>query len=116
MDHTADFDLLASKFRICTSMVDLSTQCPDTDLIQTLYGMNFFGFNPKTGRIAIATDFWIYIATWIPFTLLTFLGYRILEVYHELNDPKGFRRVQASLRLVLWSEERHKLPKYTFRS
>ncbi|KAF2097250.1 hypothetical protein NA57DRAFT_77504 [Rhizodiscina lignyota] len=37
----------------------------------TLFGMNFFGFDAIHRRIVIANDFWIFIATWIPLTLIT---------------------------------------------
>ena len=35
--------------------------------------MNLFVFNQSTNRIMISQDFWIYVATWIPLTLFTFL-------------------------------------------
>lgn len=40
--------------------------------------MNFFAFNERTARLVIAEDFWIYVATWLPLTMLTFLGYVIM--------------------------------------
>lgn len=40
--------------------------------------MNFFTFNQKTMRIAVAEDLWIYVATWLPLTLLTLVGYGVV--------------------------------------
>lgn len=51
-------------FRLVLSMAILTKS-------QTLYGMNFFVFNGDTKRIEIANDFWKYVVTWIPLTLLT---------------------------------------------
>ena len=45
--------------------------------------MNLFVFNQQTMKLMIADDLWIYIATWIPLTLLTFLGYRLLVLHHK---------------------------------
>ena len=56
--------------------------------------MNLFAFNPKTRRLVIADDFWIFVVTWLLLTLLTFLGYgallirnrpRIENDWHWLN-------------------------------
>jgi hypothetical protein len=33
--------------------------------------MNFFVFDANAGRIRIAQDFWIFIATWLPLTFIT---------------------------------------------
>jgi hypothetical protein len=38
---------------------------------QSIFGMNLFVFNQRTNRIQISTDFWIYVATFVPLTLLT---------------------------------------------
>ncbi|QDS67852.1 hypothetical protein FKW77_007579 [Venturia effusa] len=41
----------------------------------SVYGMNFFGFDTKTRQITIGNDFWIFIATWLPLTLMTVAVY-----------------------------------------
>ena len=33
--------------------------------------MNFFVFDTDSRTISIANDFWIFVATWLPLTLLT---------------------------------------------
>lgn len=38
---------------------------------QSLYGMNFFVFNTTSNHITIASDFWVFIATWLPLTFIT---------------------------------------------
>ena len=62
--------------------------------------MNFFAFNERTARLVIAEDFWIYVATWLPLTMITFLGYVIMvlrrkscadEVWHWQRSKK-FKR------------------------
>ncbi|MCJ1457002.1 hypothetical protein MMC28_007368 [Mycoblastus sanguinarius] len=57
--------------------------------IATLYGMNLFAFDQATRRFVIAKDFWIYIVTWIPLTLLTFLGYGLLVLRHKPPQENG---------------------------
>ena len=57
---------------------------------QTLYGMNLFLFNPKTRRLVIADDFWIFIVTWLLLTLLTFLGYGALLIRNRPRVEKGW--------------------------
>lgn len=44
--------------------------------------MNFFVFNEQTREIVIARDFWIFIATWLPLTLIT-MGVYVLIVYFD---------------------------------
>lgn len=46
--------------------------------------MNFFD---KKGRhLVVASDVWIYVATWLPMTFITVAGYRVLKSYHEPKD------------------------------
>ena len=45
---------------------------------QSLFGMNFFTFDPNTMKIVVSEDLWIYIATWLPLTLLTLLAYAVV--------------------------------------
>jgi hypothetical protein len=42
-----------------------------TDILQTLLGMNLFVFDEPTGKLKISPDFWIFIAVWLPLTLIT---------------------------------------------
>jgi hypothetical protein len=46
-----------------------------TQIKQSMYGTNFFVFNEKTRKIVIGKDFWVFILTWLPLTLLTGLVY-----------------------------------------
>ena len=55
---------------------------------QTLYGMNFFGFNPHTRRLEMADDFWIFVVTWLLLSLLTFLGYGALLIRNRPREEK----------------------------
>jgi hypothetical protein len=48
--------------------------------VKSVFGMNFFLYNEDTRRIQISNDFWIFIATWLPLTLITGTLY-ILVVY-----------------------------------
>ena len=52
--------------------------------------MNLFVFNQDTKRIVIAKDFWIYIATWLPLTLLTFVGYQLVVNLHKPRAEGGW--------------------------
>jgi hypothetical protein len=36
----------------------------------------------------IADNFWIYVATWLPLTLLTLLAYMMLKEYHEFKGKR----------------------------
>lgn len=51
--------------------------------------MNFFVFNQQTMRIKVADDFWIYVATWLPLTILTILGYGVVD--HVIKPPEQRR-------------------------
>ena len=59
---------------------------PADRILQALYGMNLFIFNPQTRRLVIAEDFWICVVTWLLLTLVTFLGYGALLIR---NRPRG---------------------------
>ena len=58
--------------------------------------MNLFVFNQQTMKIMIADDFWIYIVTWIPLTLLTFLGYGVLVLRHKPRAENGWHWLSIS--------------------
>ena len=72
---------------------------------QSLFGMNFFTFNQHTMKIVIAEDLWIYIATWLPLTLLTLLGYAVVVLlvqrperrWRWLRERRGERSGQMSM-------------------
>ena len=63
---------------------------------KSIYGMNLFAFNQQTMNIMIADDFWIYIATWIPLTLLTFLCYGLLVLRHKDRAENGWHWLNTS--------------------
>ena len=90
MDYLPNASLSTGKF-YCSKPQDLQP-CGFADVVgqQSIYGMNLFVFNQQTRRIMIAQDFWIYIATWIPLTVLTFLGYRLLVWRHNLRAENGW--------------------------
>ena len=62
---------------------------------QSLYGMNFFTFDSHTMKIVVAEDLWIYIATWLPLTLLTLLGYAVVVLL--VQRPERRWRGQVSM-------------------
>jgi Mg2+ and Co2+ transporter CorA len=43
--------------------------------VASMYGMNFFVFDTTSQNIAIANDFWIFVATWLPLTAITVAVY-----------------------------------------
>jgi len=43
--------------------------------VASLYGMNFFAFDSTSQSIAIGTNFWIFVATWLPLTAITVAVY-----------------------------------------
>jgi len=64
--------------------------------------MNFFHFDPKARRIVIAGDFWIYLATWLPLTLVTIALYSLMRLNKKESKEKEKRqeeqwRVQGNL-------------------
>lgn len=67
--------------------------------------MNFFTFNQETMRIVVAEDIWIYVATWLPLTLLTLLGYGVVVLlvkpperrWHWLSQRRSGRNDQTSM-------------------
>ncbi|KAL9607553.1 MAG: hypothetical protein Q9167_007546 [Letrouitia subvulpina] len=63
--------------------------------VATLYGMNLFEFDEKNRQLVIAKDFWIYLATWLPLTFFTFLGYLILKGFHEPEEYRVFSRLKG---------------------
>ncbi|KAK3175305.1 hypothetical protein OEA41_002552 [Lepraria neglecta] len=53
-------------------------------------------FVAQTMKIMIADDFWIFIATWIPLTLLTFLCYALLVLRHKPRQEGGWHWMNIS--------------------
>ena len=46
--------------------------------------MNFFGFNSISRRIVIGKDFWIFVATWLPLTIITISIY-LFVIYMDFR-------------------------------
>ncbi|KAF2789574.1 hypothetical protein K505DRAFT_210879, partial [Melanomma pulvis-pyrius CBS 109.77] len=42
-------------------------------LIATIFGMNFFQFDPTTSKVVVAKTFWHYWAVTIPITILVII-------------------------------------------
>lgn len=59
-----------------------------TDREQTLFGMNFFVFDSTHRRIVIANDFWVFLATWLPLTLVTVAIYLFIVWYDARSKQK----------------------------
>lgn len=96
MDHVPDASLSTGKF-YCGKLESLQLcGLANDDNQQSIYGMNLFVFNQQTMRIMIAQNFWIYIATWIPLTVFTFLGYRLLVWRQKLRAENGWHRPSIS--------------------
>ncbi|PWY64183.1 hypothetical protein BO83DRAFT_146261 [Aspergillus eucalypticola CBS 122712] len=62
--------------------------------IVSLYGMNFFVFDEDLRQIVIAKDFWVFLATWIPLTLITGLIYVLIVWFDAWWKRKPFRFFQ----------------------
>ena len=95
---------LPGSFVSVSSCISLTDTRADLGSHKTLYGMNFFYFNPRTSKLVIAKDFWIFVVTWLPLALLTFLGYGALVLRHrprnKLNWPghgKALSRVSRNV-------------------
>ena len=96
MDYVPDASLSTGKFR-CSKLQNLQLCVLANDSDQkSIYGMNLFVFNQQTMKIMIANDFWIYIATWIPLTLLTFLGYGLVVLRHKSRAENGWHWLSIS--------------------
>ncbi|KAL9044575.1 MAG: hypothetical protein Q9214_002296 [Letrouitia sp. 1 TL-2023] len=63
--------------------------------VATLYGMNLFEFDENSRQLVIAKDFWIYLATWLPLTFFTFLGYLMLKGFHEPQEYRVISRLKG---------------------
>ncbi|GKZ53938.1 hypothetical protein AnigIFM49718_008723 [Aspergillus niger] len=59
--------------------------------IVSLYGMNFFVFDEDSRQIVIAKDFWVFLATWLPLTLVTGLIYVLIVWFDAWWKRKPFR-------------------------
>jgi hypothetical protein len=53
--------------------------------------MNFFLFNPESKQLEISPDFWMFIATWLPLTLLTGGSYVLILYIDARLKRKVFR-------------------------
>lgn len=53
---------------------------------QTLYGMNLFDFDDSSRNLNVSPKLWLYFATWLPLTLVTFVGYRMMKKEHDRRD------------------------------
>ncbi|KAF1963309.1 hypothetical protein CC80DRAFT_541248 [Byssothecium circinans] len=59
--------------------------------IATLFGMNFFLFNSESKQLEISPDFWMFIAVWLPLTVVTG-GMYVLILYIDARlKRKAFR-------------------------
>ena len=59
--------------------------------LQTLFGMNFFLFNPTSKALEISPDFWIFIATWLPLIFITGAVYVFILFVDSKMKGKPFR-------------------------
>ncbi|TLD24526.1 hypothetical protein E2P81_ATG11862 [Venturia nashicola] len=59
--------------------------------VASLFGMNFFGFDSKTRQITIGNDFWIFIAAWLPLTLMTGAIYLLVVLWSWRDKSKKGR-------------------------
>ncbi|PWY91787.1 hypothetical protein BO94DRAFT_533242 [Aspergillus sclerotioniger CBS 115572] len=62
--------------------------------IVSLYGMNFFVFDNDARQIVIAKDFWVFLATWLPLTMVTGLIYVLIVWFDAWWKRKPFRLFQ----------------------
>jgi hypothetical protein len=53
--------------------------------------MNFFIFNPESKRLEISPDFWLFIATWLPLTIITGGIYMLILYIDSRLKRKPFR-------------------------
>jgi hypothetical protein len=52
--------------------------------------MNFFVFDTTTYRITIAHDFWVFVATWLPLTIITAAIYILTLFLDARSKGKKF--------------------------
>lgn len=57
--------------------------------VATLYGMNFFLFDQDRRRIVIADDFWVFLATWLPLTVITGAIYVVIVSLNRKQKLRG---------------------------
>jgi len=67
--------------------------------------MNFFVFNTNSNTIAIASDFWVFVATWLPLTLINGLIYGLWYWYssesrRQKNEKRGRRRDLFNIKMA----------------
>jgi len=58
--------------------------------VGSIFGMNFFLFNQQTRGIEISNDFWIFIATWLPLTLITGTLYMLVVYLDKRGKGQQF--------------------------
>ncbi|KAF4780113.1 hypothetical protein HER10_EVM0009457 [Colletotrichum scovillei] len=59
--------------------------------VGSLFGSNYFSFNEKTRKIAIARDFWVFVLVWLILTLLTGAAY----FYTDIRKKKKKKATRA---------------------
>lgn len=59
--------------------------------------MDFFGYDLETGRIRASRDFWIYVVTFVPLTMLT-LGLWF-ALYRRTKQKREHRQNSAPLEM-----------------
>ncbi|KAH7134921.1 hypothetical protein B0J11DRAFT_424563 [Dendryphion nanum] len=72
--------------------------------IATLYGMNFFLLNPESKRFQISPDFWIFVITWIPLTLVTGGMYVLFLYLHAKRQGQQFHWPWQTKSRVVWKD------------
>ncbi|KIX02517.1 uncharacterized protein Z518_08458 [Rhinocladiella mackenziei CBS 650.93] len=63
----------------------------------TLYGMNFFEFSPTSNGLVLGSNFWIFVATWLPVTFLTLCIY--MAVKWRTDNVHAEAQARTSLNL-----------------
>ena len=91
---------LPGSFVSVSNCIFFTASRADVGSHKTLFGMNFFYFDSDTMKLVIAKDFWIFVVTWLPLALLTFLGYGALVLRHKpKNKLSWFTRGKALSRV-----------------
>jgi hypothetical protein len=72
--------------------------------------MNFFVFDSGSKAIRISNDFWIFVATWLPLTLITGTLYMLIVYLDKRKKGKKFIWPWTRLKIAAHSEKQMKIP------
>ncbi|KAJ0376807.1 hypothetical protein COL26b_004859 [Colletotrichum chrysophilum] len=77
--------------------------------VGSLFGSNYFSFNEKTRKIAVARDFWVFVLIWLLLTVVTVAAY-VYTYMKKKKKKNGDRTLKEIVRDVEKDSDNYNTP------